>query len=84
VSTPGATFRNYLGSMSLQNDLQKRPALLSRREACERLRVGLSTYKSLVAHKALREVSIGNRGRRIAESELARFIEERMESSEAS
>lgn len=51
-------------------------ALLTRREACERLRIGLSQYKVLVAKQRLREIRIGERGRRLPESEIARFISE--------
>jgi excisionase family DNA binding protein len=55
-----------------------RPALLTRREACEHLRIGLSQYKLLVATARLREVAIGERGRRLPMSEVERFIGERL------
>jgi excisionase family DNA binding protein len=48
--------------------------LLTRREACVRLRVGSSTYKKLVARKQIIEVHIGPRLRRLPASEVTRFI----------
>lgn len=51
--------------------------ILTRREAAATLRVGISTYKTLVARGLLREVSIGTRGRRLPASEVERFIRER-------
>jgi excisionase family DNA binding protein len=55
-----------------------RPVLLMRREACEHLKIGLSRYKLLVAEGRLREVAIGERGRRLPLSEVERFISERL------
>lgn len=51
------------------------PLLLSRKEACRLLGIGASTYKQLVAGGSLREVQIGNRGRRLPYSEAVRFAE---------
>lgn len=58
------------------------PRLLSRTEACRELNVSLSILKTLIGHRALRVVRLGRRCL-IAESELRRFIGERMAESEA-
>jgi len=57
------------------------PALLTRRQACAKLSIGLSRYKCLVAAGCLREVAIGERGRRLPLSEVDRFILERLETA---
>lgn len=62
--------------MSTGTDLK--PLLLTRSEACLLLGIKLAYYKALVASEALREISIGKRGKRLPYSEAQRFIEERM------
>lgn len=61
------------------NNNPSQPALLRRPEACRALGIGPSTYKALVARGALREVAIGERGRRLPFSEVQRYISERLE-----
>ena len=55
------------------------PSLFTRREACQILRIGISQYKKLIERGALREIAIGERGRRLPESEIERFIREQLE-----
>jgi excisionase family DNA binding protein len=56
--------------------------LLKRPEACQRLGIGLSTYKRLVRDGALREITVGalpdSRGKRLPESEIERYIDSRL------
>jgi excisionase family DNA binding protein len=52
--------------------------LLTRSKACERLGIGLSTYKRLVAEGQLHEVPIG-RARRLPEAEIGRYIKARLD-----
>lgn len=68
-----STVPGYHEGMQEHNTPQR---LLTRREACDRLRIGLSTYKTLVGLGRLREVAIGARGRRLPDSEIVRFAVE--------
>jgi len=56
--------------------------LLKRTEACQRLGIGISTYKRLVRDGSLREIHVGifanSRGKRLPESEVERFISARL------
>ena len=65
----------------MANSNTQRPSLLTRREACAHLRIGLSQYKVLVAQDALREIAIGLRGKRLPYSEAERFVAERLAAS---
>ena len=67
--------------MATVTDLK--PLLLSRDEACRLLGIKLSHYKALVASGALREIAIGERGKRLPYSEAQRFIDERMSDARA-
>jgi|HubBroStandDraft_6_1064221.scaffolds.fasta_scaffold00532_9 predicted DNA-binding transcriptional regulator AlpA len=58
------------------NPLQ--PTLLRRPEAWRLLGIGPSTYKALVGKGILREVAIGQRGRRLPYSEIERYVSERL------
>ena len=53
------------------------PTLLTRRDACAALNVSLSMLKVLIGRNALREIRIGRRSL-IAESEISRFVGERL------
>jgi excisionase family DNA binding protein len=55
--------------------------LLTRSKACERLGIGLSTFKRLVAEGQLHEVQIG-RARRLPEAEIGRYIKARLDEVE--
>lgn len=57
-------------------DLQ--PLLLTREQACRVLGIKLSHYKALVGNGTLREIKIGERGKRLPLSEAQRFLAERM------
>lgn len=59
------------------------PALLRRPEAWRLLGIGPSTYKTLVGKGILREVAIGQRGRRLPSSEVERYIAERLAEASA-
>jgi hypothetical protein len=59
-----------------------RPILLTRREACGLLKIGLSTYKLLVGRGALREIRIGTRGRRLPYGEAVRYVRESLGGAE--
>ena len=60
------------------NNNPSQPALLRRPEACRLLGIGPSTYKTLVGKGILREVAVGQRGRRLPFSEIERYIAERL------
>jgi excisionase family DNA binding protein len=60
------------------NNNSSRPALLRRPEACRLLGIGPSTYKILVGNGILREVAIGERGRRLPYTEVERYIADRL------
>jgi hypothetical protein len=55
---------------------QKHPLLLKRTEAQQLLGLGPSKYKQLVAAGLLREIAIGDRGRRLPYAEAERYIVE--------
>lgn len=55
---------------------QKHPLLLKRAEAQQLLGLGPSKYKQLVAAGLLREIAIGDRGRRLPYAEAERYIVE--------
>ena len=58
------------------NDYSDYPLLLTREQACRLLGVKLSQYKILVGDGLLREVCIGQRGRRLPMEEALRFARE--------
>jgi excisionase family DNA binding protein len=53
--------------------------LVTQKEACERLSVGMTTLSELTRSGAIRTVKIGPRGIRVPESEIDRFVRERLE-----
>ncbi len=56
--------------------------LLRRAEAQRLLGIGPSKYKQIVADGGIREVAIGQRGRRVSYAELERFVADRMAKQE--
>jgi hypothetical protein len=60
---------------------QKHPLLLKRFEAQQLLGLGPSKYKQLVAAGVLKEVAIGERGRRLPYTEAERFVVEGLAAS---
>jgi excisionase family DNA binding protein len=52
--------------------------LLRRGDACQRLGIKPSYYRLLVSRGELREIAIGKRARRLPDSEIERFIAERV------
>jgi excisionase family DNA binding protein len=64
------------------NNNPSHAALLRRPEACRLLGIGPSTYKMLVARGVLREVAVGERGRRLPYVEVERYISERLATAE--
>jgi excisionase family DNA binding protein len=62
---------------------QKHPLLLTRDEACRLLGVKLSQYKILVGRGLLREVRIGERGRRLPLEEAFRFARQGVETKDS-
>ncbi len=59
--------------MQIMERISNHQRLLRRAEACERLGIGLSTYKRLVNAGELQEIAIG-RARRLPEIEVDRYI----------
>jgi len=59
----------------------KGPLLLRRSEAQKLLGLGPSKYKQLVAAGLLREIAIGERGRRLPFTEAERFVVEGLAAS---
>jgi hypothetical protein len=60
------------------------PLLLRRAEAQKLLGLGPSRYKELVAAGVLKEVAIGERGRRLPYTEAQRFVVEGLAKSDLS
>jgi excisionase family DNA binding protein len=58
------------------------PLLLTRREACQLLGIRSAHYKVLVGRGVLREVRIGERGRRLPLAEAERFAREGLSHSQ--
>jgi excisionase family DNA binding protein len=55
--------------------------LLTIKEVCSRLSISRSMLYELIRSNKIRTVRIGKRGIRLPESEIERFIEERLEVS---
>lgn len=66
--------------MRARNDAHPEAIALSVEDAARRISVGRSTIYELIGEKAIRTVHIGRRTL-IPESELRRFISERMEAA---
>ena len=62
--------------MSTSTSPRELPLLLTRDEACRVLGIKISQYKLLVGDGLLREVHIGQRGRRLPREEAERFARE--------
>ncbi len=61
------------------NSNSSKPALLRRAEAQRLLSIGPSKYKELVGKGELKEVSIGDRGKRLPYCEIERYIAQRLQ-----